>query len=123
MSSGGPWEATSGYSRAVAVGDACFVSGTTDAGPDGVSLHPGDAAGQARAAFAIVEAALVVAGFTLADVVRTRMYVVDPADIPAITAVHGELFADVRPAATLVVVARLIAPSLLVEVEADAVRG
>ena len=123
VSSGGPWEATAGYSRAVAVGDSCFVSGTTDAGPDGTSLHPGDAGGQARAAFAIVEVALREAGFTLDDVVRTRMYVVDPADIPAVTAVHGELFADVRPAATLVVVARLMTPSLLVEVEAEARRG
>ena len=123
VSSGGPWESTAGYSRAVAVGDSCFVSGTTDAGPDGTSLHPADAGGQARAAFAIVEGALREAGFTLEDVVRTRMYVVDPADIPAVTAVHGELFADVRPAATLVVVARLMTPSLLVEVEAEARRG
>jgi enamine deaminase RidA (YjgF/YER057c/UK114 family) len=123
VSSGGPWEAAAGYSRALAVDDACFVSGTTDAGPDGVSLHPGDAGGQARAAFAIVEGALGEAGFTLDDVVRTRMYVVDPADIPAVTGVHGELFKHVRPAATLVVVARLMTPSLLVEVEADARRG
>ena len=123
VSSGGPWEATAGYSRAVAVDDSCFVSGTTDAGPDGTSLHPGDAGGQARAAFAIVEVALREAGFTLDDVVRTRMYVVDPADIPAVTAVHGELFAQVRPAATLVVVARLMTPSLLVEVEAEARHG
>ena len=123
VSSGGPWEASAGYSRAIAVGDACFVSGTTDAGPDGASLHPGDAGGQALAAFAIVEGALGEAGFTLDDVVRTRMYVVDPADIPAVTAVHGELFKHVRPAATLVVVARLMTPSLLVEVEAEARRG
>jgi enamine deaminase RidA (YjgF/YER057c/UK114 family) len=123
VSSGGPWEAPAGYSRAIAVGDACFVAGTTDAGPDGTSLHPGDAAGQARASFAIVERALEEAGFGLGDVVRTRMYVVDPADIPALTAVHGELFEDVRPAATLVVVARLMTSSLLVEVEAEARRG
>ncbi|HEX5826461.1 MAG TPA: RidA family protein [Candidatus Limnocylindrales bacterium] len=123
VSSGGPWEERYGYARAVAVGDACFVSGTTDAGPDGESLHPGDAAAQVRAAFAIVEAALREAGFALADVVRTRMYVVDVADIPAVAEVHGELFGDVRPAATLVVVARLMTPSLLVEVEADAHRG
>jgi enamine deaminase RidA (YjgF/YER057c/UK114 family) len=107
----------------VAVGDSCFVSGTTDAGPDGTSLHPGDAAGQTRAAFAIVEGALGEAGFTLDDVVRTRMYVVDAADIPAVIAVHGALFGNVRPAATLVVVAALIAPSLLVEVEVDARQG
>ncbi|MEO5966426.1 MAG: RidA family protein [Candidatus Limnocylindrales bacterium] len=123
VTSGGPWEATAGYSRAVAVGDSCFISGTTDAGPDGASLHPGDAGGQARASFAIVEGALREAGFTLAEVVRTRTYVVDPADIPAVTAVHCELFAHVRPAATLVVVARLMTPSLLVEVEAEARKG
>lgn len=123
VASGGPWEASAGYSRALAVGDACFVSGTTDAGATGGSLHPGDAGAQARAAFGIVEGALSEAGFTLADVVRTRMYVVDPADIPAVTAVHGALFGEIRPAATLVVVARLIHPSLLVEVEAEARRG
>lgn len=123
VSSGGPWEAESGYSRAVVVGDACFVSGTTDAGPDGESRHPGDATAQARAAFAIVEAALAEAGFALGDVVRTRMYVVRPADADPVAAVHGELFRTVRPAATLVVVAALMRPSLLVEVEADARRG
>jgi enamine deaminase RidA (YjgF/YER057c/UK114 family) len=122
VSSGGPFEAAIGYSRAVAVGDACHVSGTTDAGPDGESLHPGDAGAQARAAWAIVERALEEAGFGLADVVRTRMYVVDPADATAVTAVHGEVFRDIRPASTLVVVSGLIRESLLVEVEADAAR-
>ena len=123
VSSGGPWEASGGYSRAVAVGDACFVSGTTDAGPDGESQHPGDAAAQARASFAIADRALREAGFSLADVVRTRMYVTDPADADAVVAVHGELFRDIRPAATLVVVARLIRASLLVEIEVDARRS
>ena len=123
VSSGGPWEATAGYSRAVAVDDSCFVSGTTDAGPDGTSLHPGDAAAQARAAFAIVEGALGEAGFALDDVVRTRMYVVNPEDADAVARVHGEIFKHVRPAATLVVVARLITPGLLVEVEAEARKG
>jgi enamine deaminase RidA (YjgF/YER057c/UK114 family) len=123
VSSGGPWEAAAGYSRAIAVGDACFVAGTTDAGPDGASMHPGDAGAQARAAFAIVEGALGEAGFTLDDVVRTRMYVVDTDDMAAVSAVHGEVFRHVRPAATLVVVAALMTPSLLVEVEAEARRG
>ena len=123
VSSGGPWEASAGYSRALAVGDACYVSGTTDAGPDGTSLHPGDAAAQARASWAIVEGALTEAGFDLEDVVRTRMYIVDPDDAPAVAAVHGEVFKHVRPAATLVVVARLMTPTLLVEVEAEALRG
>jgi len=123
ISSGGPWEASAGYSRAVVVGDECWVSGTTDAGPDGRSLHPGDAAGQARAAWAIVERALAEAGFAMSDVVRTRMYVVSMADSPAVLAVHGERFGEIRPASTLVEVSALIDPTLLVEVEAKARRG
>ena len=123
VSTGGPWETSAGYARAIAVGDSCWVSGTTDAGPDGTSLHPGDAAAQARAAFAIVEGALGEAGFSLDEVVRTRMYIVDPADAEAVGGVHGEIFRHVRPAATLVVVTRLMTPSLLVEVEAEARRG
>lgn len=123
ISSGGPWEASAGYSRAIIVGDACYVSGTTDANPAGRSLHPGDAAGQARAAWAIVKQALTEAGFSLGDVVRTRMYVVSIDDAPAVAAVHGELFGEIRPASTLVQVAGLMEPSLLVEVEADARRG
>jgi enamine deaminase RidA (YjgF/YER057c/UK114 family) len=123
ISSGGRWEGVAGYSRAVVQGDVCDVSGTTDAGPDGTSLHPGDAGAQARAAFGIVEAALAQAGFSLDDVTRTRMYLVDAADIDAVIAVHGEVFRDVRPAATLVLVAGLIHPSLRVEVEATARRA
>jgi enamine deaminase RidA (YjgF/YER057c/UK114 family) len=122
ISSGGPWEATAGYSRAIVVGDSCHVSGTTDAGPGGRSLHPDDAAAQARAAWAIVRAALEEGGFTLDDVVRTRMYVTRAADADAVAAIHGELFAAIRPAATLVVVAALLDPTLLVEVEAAARR-
>jgi enamine deaminase RidA (YjgF/YER057c/UK114 family) len=122
IGSGGPWEARYGYSRAVVAGDGCWVAGTTDAGPDGVSLHPGDPGGQARAAFTIVESALHEAGFGLEDVVRTRMYVVDAAHMAPVAQVHGELFGHVRPAATLVVVAALMSPSLLVEVEAEARR-
>jgi len=123
ISSGGPWEGRFGYSRAVAVGDQVFVSGTTDAGPDGRSQHPDDAAGQARAVFGIIERALGEAGFSLADIVRTRMFVTDAEHIGQVTAVHGEFFRDIRPAATIVVVAALIDPSLLVEIEADARRS
>lgn len=120
VSSGGPWEASAGYSRAVVVGDSCWVSGTTDAGPDGRSRHPGDAGAQARAALDVIEQALADGGFALAEVVRTRLYVTDPASIPAVLAAHGERFATIRPAATIVVVAGLIEPSLLVEIEAEA---
>ena len=77
ISSGGPWEAVAGYSRAIVIGDSCWVAGTTDAGPDGVSQHPGDVAGQARAVFTIIERALAEGGFALTDVVRTRMFVTD----------------------------------------------
>jgi len=123
VSSGGPYEGRFGYSRAIAVGDSCWVAGTTDAGPDGRSLNPGDAAAQARAAYTIVVRALEEAGFGVGDVVRTRMYVVRPADAPIVAAVNGEVFGETRPASTLVVVAGLIDPSLLVEVEVDACRG
>ena len=122
VSSGGPWEAKVGYSRAVVVGDACWVSGTTDAGPDGRSRHPGDPGGQARAALDIIEAALREAGFGLDDVVRTRMFVTDPGSVPAVLTAHGERFAAIRPASTMVIVAGLIEPTVLVEIEADAQR-
>ena len=123
VSSGGPYEARYGYSRAVAVGDSCWVAGTTDAGPDGVSRHPGDAAAQARAAWAIALAALAEAGFAIEDVVRTRVYIVRSEDATAVAEVNGELFGTVRPAATLVRIAGLIDPSMLVEVELEARRS
>ena len=119
VTSGGPWEARDGYSRAIVAGDTCFVAGTTDAGPDGSTRHPG-AGDQADAIFAVIAAALDAAGFTLPDVVRTRMYVVHAADIPAVAEAHGRWLGDVRPAATLVLVAGLIDPTLRVEIEVDA---
>ncbi len=123
ISSRGPWERVAGYSRAMVVGDACWVAGTTDAGPDGTSQHPGDIAGQAREALAIIERALAEGGFGFEDVVRTRMFITDIADSSALLAVHGELFGEIRPAATMVAVAGLMHPSLLVEIEAEARRG
>jgi enamine deaminase RidA (YjgF/YER057c/UK114 family) len=123
ITSGGPWEAAAGYSRAIVVGDACWVSGTTDAGPDGRTQHPGDVAGQARATLAIIDAALAEAGFALTDVVRTRMFVTDIGRSAEVLAVHGEVFGDIRPAATLFEVSALIDPTLLIEIEAEARRG
>jgi enamine deaminase RidA (YjgF/YER057c/UK114 family) len=123
ISSGGPWEASAGYSRAVVVGETCWVAGTTDAGPDGRSLHPGDIGGQARAVLSIIGRALADAGFTLADVVRTRMFVTDIWHAAEILAIHGEAFAAIRPAATMVEVAALMDPSLLIEIEAEARRA
>jgi enamine deaminase RidA (YjgF/YER057c/UK114 family) len=118
VSSGSRFEEPYGYSRAIVVGDACFVAGTTD--PSGT--NPGDAAEQARAALRTIERALTEAGFALGDVVRTRMFVVDRADADAVARVHGEVFGDVRPASTLVVVTALIEPEMLVEIEAEARR-
>jgi enamine deaminase RidA (YjgF/YER057c/UK114 family) len=123
VSSGSPYEARYGYSRAVVVGDGCWVAGTTDAGPDGVSAHPGDAAAQARAAYSIAIDALAAGGFTVDEVVRTRMYIVRPEDAAAVAAVNGEVFGEIRPASTLVRVAGLIDPSMLVEIELEAHRG
>ncbi len=120
ISSGGRWEAAVGYSRAIVVGDTCWVAGTTDAGPDGRSRHPGDVAAQARAVFAIIETALADAGFALTDVVRTRMFVTDITRSAEIGAVHGEIFGVIRPAATMVEVSALMEPSLLIEIEAEA---
>lgn len=123
VSSGGPWEARFGYSRVAVAGDSAYVAGTTDAGPDGRSLHPGDPAAQARAILEIIGRALGEAGFSLADVVRTRMYVTEVGNIAAVAEVHGEVFGEVRPASAAIVVKALIDPSLLVEIEADARRA
>jgi enamine deaminase RidA (YjgF/YER057c/UK114 family) len=117
-----PWEAVVGYSRVVVHGDTAWVSGTT-ATVDGVVAHPGDAYGQTRQAIANAAAALERAGFTLADVVRTRMFVTDISRWQEIGRAHGEAFGDVRPATSMVQVAALIDPAMLVEIEADAVRG
>ena len=122
ISSGGPWEAQAGYSRAVVVGDTCWVAGTTDAGPDGRSLHPGDIGAQARAVFAVIELALGEAGFAMTDVVRIRVFVTDITRAGEVMAVQGATFGSIRPAASLVEVSGLIDPSLLIEIEADAVR-
>ena len=123
ISSGGPLESVAGYSRAVVVGDTCWVAGTTDLGPDGRSRHPGDIAAQARATLEIIATALAEAGFSLEDVVRTRMFVTDITQSAAVGAVHREVFAEIRPAATMVEVSALVDPSLLVEIEVDARRG
>lgn len=123
ISSGAPWEATVGYSRAVRVGSFVYVAGTTAVDENGQVVGPGDAYQQAVFILQKIEKALLEAGAHLSDVVRTRMFVVDVADWPEIGRAHGQYFGDVRPAATLVEVARLIEPELLVEIEVDAVIG
>lgn len=122
ISSGGPWEGAAGYSRAIVVGDACFVSGSTDAGPDGRSRHPGDVAGQAEAILGTIRHALDEGGFGIEHVVRTRMFVTDMSRSGDVLQVHGRWFGDIRPAATLVEVAALIDPTLLIEIEVEARR-
>lgn len=120
--SASPFEAAFGFSRAVRTGNRILVSGTGPIEPDGSST-PGDAAAQARRCFAIIEAAIAELGGSLGDVVRTRMFITDAADGDAIGAVHGELFGDTRPAATMVVVAALLRSEWRVEIEAEAVLG
>ena len=107
----------------MAIGDACWVAGTTDAGPDGRSLHPGDIGAQTRAVFGIIERALGEAGFAMTDVVRIRMFVTDMSRSGEVMAVQGPIFASIRPAATLVEVSALIDPTLLIEIEAEARRA
>ena len=119
ISSGSPFEPTIGFSRAVRVGDRVVVSGTAPVWPDG-SCDP-DAGVQARRCLEIVAAALEEAGATLADVVRTRMYVTEGRHADPVGRAHGEVFGDVRPAATMVVVAALLDPRWHVEIEAEAV--
>jgi enamine deaminase RidA (YjgF/YER057c/UK114 family) len=122
ISSAMPLERTFGYSRAVVVGDRVFVSGTAPVMPDGADPPP-DAYGQARRCLEIVLAALAEAGAGPEDVVRTRMYVTRADDFEEVGRAHGEMFGDVRPATTGIVVAALYDPRWLVEIEADAIIG
>jgi len=119
ISSGSPFETRYGYSRAVALGDAVLIAGTT--GYDYRSMTmPADPAAQARNIFATFAAVLKEAGGSLADVVRLRTYVTSPAYCDAVLEVQGELFRDIRPSATIVVVAALLRPEMKVEIEAEA---
>ncbi|MGB7449249.1 MAG: RidA family protein [Ornithinimicrobium sp.] len=118
ITSGSPFEPTIGFSRAVRVGDRVLVSGTGPIWADGSC--PASPQIQARRCLEIIRTALTEAGTDLSAVVRTRMYLVDPADATAVGAEHGRHFADVLPAATMVVVAGLLDPRWKVEIEAEA---
>ncbi|MEN9740939.1 MAG: hypothetical protein RLZ72_1205 [Actinomycetota bacterium] len=122
ISSGGPWEASIGYSRATVAGPHVFVSGST-ATLNGELQHAGDAYGQTKVAFEVIATALAQAGHTLEDVVRTRMYVADAADMDEIGRAHGELFGDIRPAATMIAGIQFINPAMLVEIEVDSYKS
>ena len=120
VSSGGPLEATVGYSRAVRVGDHVVVAGTTTLHSGGVE-HPGDCYRQAQAVLRIIREALHEAGASLGDVVRTRAFLTDMSMADDYGRAHGEVFSDIRPVATLVEVSALVHPDLVVEIEVDAI--
>jgi enamine deaminase RidA (YjgF/YER057c/UK114 family) len=121
VSSGSPYEPVIGFSRAVRIGNTIAVSGTAPIGPDGKTAGIGDVAAQVARCCAIAEVVLAEAGADLADVIRTRIFLVEAADWEAAGRAHGAVFGDIRPAATMVVVKALLDPDWRVEMEFDAI--
>jgi enamine deaminase RidA (YjgF/YER057c/UK114 family) len=121
ISSGSPWEPIVGYSRAIRVGSIVHVAGTTSTGPDGAVLHAGQPGEQTRVILHKIATALSQVGSSLADVVRTRIYVTNISLWEEVGRVHGEFFKDIRPACAMVEVSRLIDPAMMVEIEAEAI--
>ena len=120
VSSGAPWEPIVGYSRAVRTGPCVQVAGTAAVGADGKTVAPGDGGAQARFILGIIEKALAEVGATLEHVTRTRIFVTDMSQWEAIGRAHGERFASIRPATTMIEVSKLISPDMVVEIEAEA---
>jgi enamine deaminase RidA (YjgF/YER057c/UK114 family) len=123
LSTGTPWEKVVAYSRAVRVGPHIFVSGTTASNSDGSTVAVGDAYGQTICILRKIELALTNLGAKMSDVVRTRMFVTDISRWEEIGRAHGEFFASINPAATMVEVRRLVNPDHLIEIEVDAFCG
>ena len=123
ISSGSPYESTIGFCRAIRLGHRIIVSGTGPIAPDGSSVAPGDAYGQAKCCLEIIKKAIEDAGGKISDVIRTRQYITDRSVWEEVGRAHGEFFSEIKPTSTMVVVSGLVREEWLVEIEAEAIIG